>query len=156
MSSTLASPARGPASALPEIPSIATRMAYAGLAPFVVGAVLALLVHTDVHPLVARALAAYATAVIAFLGGVHWGLAMQAGAQDRAAWLRGVVPTAVAAIAVLMPPDAGLVIDGIVIVAGYLVDRRVYPCVGLARWLTLRFRLTVLGTLACFLAAAGA
>ena len=41
------------------------------------------------------------------------------------------------------------------LVACYLVDRRVYPRHGLAGWLTLRFRLTAVAALACFLGAAG-
>ncbi len=37
----------------------------------------------------------------------------------------------------------------------YVVDRRVYREEGAAAWLTLRFRLTVVGALSCFLGAAG-
>jgi hypothetical protein len=38
----------------------------------------------------------------------------------------------------------------------YAVDRRVYPLHGLTRWLTLRFRLSAVAALSCFLGAAGA
>jgi len=42
-----------------------------------------------------------------------------------------------------------------VLIACYVVDRRVYPQLGAADWLTLRFRLTAVASLSCFLAAAG-
>jgi len=34
------------------------------------------------------------------------------------------------------------------------VDRKLYPTIGASGWLTLRFRLTVVSSLSCFLAAA--
>ena len=37
----------------------------------------------------------------------------------------------------------------------YLVDRRIYPRHGMAAWLVLRFRLTAVASLSCFLGAAG-
>jgi hypothetical protein len=58
-------------------------------------------------------------------------------------------------VAVMMPASSGLVLDGVLLVAGYLVDRKVYPAQGLARWLTLRFRLSAVAALCCFLGAAG-
>jgi hypothetical protein len=36
------------------------------------------------------------------------------------------------------------------------VDRRLYSLHGLARWLTLRFRLSAVAAVSCFLGAAGA
>ena len=57
--------------------------------------------------------------------------------------------------AVMMPPSAGLVIHGLMLIACYLVDRRVYPRHGLAPWLTLRFRLSAVAAMSCFLGAAG-
>jgi hypothetical protein len=55
----------------------------------------------------------------------------------------------------LMPPDAGLAIHGVMLLVCYLVDRRLYPLHGLGTWLTLRFRLSAIAALACFLGAAG-
>jgi len=37
----------------------------------------------------------------------------------------------------------------------YAVDRRIYPTQGLSHWLTLRFRLSAVAALSCFLGAAG-
>ena len=64
-------------------------------------------------------------------------------ACSRAAWL-----------ALLMPPHAGLVVMGALLIACYLLDRKHYLELGVSGWLTLRFRLTVVASLSCFLAAA--
>jgi hypothetical protein len=56
---------------------------------------------------------------------------------------------------VLMPPHAGLVLLGTAIIGCYLVDRRRYVAQGVSGWLTLRFRLTAIASLSCYLAAAG-
>ena len=67
----------------------------------------------------------------------------------------GVVPSLLAWIAVIMPPYAGLVLHGLMLLVCYAVDRRVYPVQGAAHWLTLRFRLSTVAALSCFLGAAG-
>ncbi len=133
---------------------VALRLGYLGLLPFVLGALLSLLVREDAHPYVVLALAGYAAVVISFLGGIHWGLGMRAAVPSPMPFAWSVVPALLAWVAVVMPAYAGLVIDGLVLIACYLVDRRAYPAHGLSPWLTLRFRLTVVATLSCFLGAA--
>ena len=143
-------PLRGP-------PAWALRLGYAGLLPFVIGALLVHLVHPDVHPYTTLALAAYAGTIVAFLGGLHWGIAMRESAPEPDPRLLGwgVVPSLVAWIALMMPPSAGLVVLGAMLVLCYLVDRRVYPRHGLQHWLMLRFRLSAVASLSCFIGAAG-
>ena len=140
---------------LPALPPQVLRLAYAGLIPFVTGAFLVWIVHAEVHPYATLALSGYAAVIVSFLGGIHWGFAMrQADAPTSlASW--GVVPSLVAWVAVVMPPYAGLIVLGAMLVACYLVDRRVYPTQGAAGWLTLRFRLTAVASLSCFIGAAG-
>jgi len=46
------------------------------------------------------------------------------------------------------------VVQGLLLVGCYLVDRRLYPQQGAARWLTLRFRLSAVASLCCFIGAA--
>jgi hypothetical protein len=58
-------------------------------------------------------------------------------------------------VALVMPPHAGLVLEGVLLALSYLVDRRAYPAEGLSHWLTLRFRMSVVASASCFLAAAG-
>ena len=135
-------------------PRVASRLAYAGLIPFVLGALLVWLVYPDVRSYASAALSLYAGAVVAFLGGIHWGIGFRDGDRRSFAW--GVVPALVAWPAALMPSDAGLVVHGVMLVVCYLVDRRLYPAHGLQDWLTLRFRLSAVAALSCFIGAAGA
>ena len=149
---TAAAMSRSPA----ELPLSARRLGHAGLLPFVLGALLVWLVHDDVRLEVAFGLSAYGGLIASFLGGIHWGLAFREG-EPPVRWLAwGVVPSLVAWLALLMPPHAGLVVQGVLIAACYGVDRRLYPQQGVARWLTLRFRLSAVAALCCFIGAAGA
>ena len=134
---------------------LALRLGYAGLLPFVIGAALVWTVRPDAHPYVVAALSAYAALIVSFLGGIHWGFAFRQPEPPQSLLVWGVVPALVAWVAVVMPAYAGLVVMGLMLIGCYVVDRRVYPEEGAAAWLTLRFRLTVVGALSCFLGAAG-
>jgi hypothetical protein len=145
------------AKALPPNPH-ALRLANAGLAPFVIGAALVWLIgdrNLDAHGFATFALSAYATLVISFLGGICWGLGLRQTVPSPQPFVGGAVPALLAWVALLMPAYAGLVLHGVLLVAGYLVDRRLYPALGASGWLTLRFRLSAIAALSCFLAAAG-
>ena len=133
----------------------ALRLGYAGLLPFVAGAALIWIVRADAHPYVAAALSAYAAVIVSFLGGIHWGFGMRAAAAAPSLFTWGVLASLIAWVAVVMPPYAGLVVQGLALIACYLVDRRVYPRHGAAAWLLLRFRLTAVASLSCFVGAAG-
>ncbi len=141
---------------------MAWRLGYAGLIPFVAGALLVWLVTGEALPYVAGALSAYAAVIVSFLGGIHWGHVMRqwpdtphraAAADGALVW--GVMPSLVAWLGVLMPPYAGLFVLGLAVIGCYLVDRRRYAALGLQAWMTLRFRLTAVASLCCFLGAAG-
>ena len=134
---------------------LALKLGYVGLLPFVAGALLAWTVRADAHPYVIAALSAYAAVIVSFLGGIHWGFGFRRPDAPPARFVWGVVPSLVAWVAVVMPPYAGLVLHGVMLVACYLVDRRIYPIEGAAHWLTLRFRLSPVAALCCFLGAAG-
>ena len=145
-----------PASAISAPPDpVALRLGYAGLLPFVLGAALTWIVRPDAHPYVTQGLSAYAAVIVSFLGGIHWGFGFRAQPLDPARFAWGVVPSLVAWVAVLMPAYAGLVVHGAMLIVCYVVDRRVYPLQGAGAWLTLRFRLTAVASLSCFLGAAG-
>lgn len=143
-----------PAANLPPHP-LALRLGYAGLLPFVLGAILTWLVRPEVQPYVTDALAKYAALIVAFLGGVHWGLGLRQRVPSPSRFAWAVAAMLLAWIAVVMLPYAGLALLGALLWLGYAVDRRVYPSHGLAAWLTLRFRLSVVAGLSCFVAAAG-
>ena len=148
---------RLPGSAAPpgEPPRQARQLGLAGLIPFVLGAVLIWLVYPEAQPHVTLALSGYAAATVAFLGGIHWGLAMRAGAGEPTHFTWSVVPPIVAALGVLMPAYAGLVLLGVMLLVCYAVDRRLYVVQGQSAWLTLRFRLSAVASLCCFIGAAG-
>ena len=131
---------------------IALWLGYAGLIPFVAGAVLAWLPQTGSQPVVAAALSAYAAVIVSFLGGIHWGIGFRDGMPRLFLW--GVLPSLVAAVALLLPPRHGLWIHGVMLLLCYVVDRRVYPAHGLQAWLTLRWRLSLVAATSCFVAAA--
>lgn len=144
---------------------LALQLGYAGLAPFLCGALFICLLagRIDEVPFVfvVRALTSYAALVVSFLGGIPWGLIMWQSAagmplpehHKRALWT-GVAYSLAAWVAVMMPPHAGLVVMGALLVACYLTDRKRYPELGVAGWLTLRFRLTAIASMSCWLAAA--
>ena len=73
--------------------------------------------------------------------------------RHRALWA-GVAYSLAAWVAALMPPHAGLVVLGVLLALCYASDRKLYPVLGAASWLTLRFRLSIVASLSCFLAAA--
>ena len=145
-----------PAAAYQPLPTDTARLlGHLGLLPFVAGAALVWVVNAEAHPYATLALSSYAAVIVSFLGGIHWGLAFRLSAPPASLFVWGVVPSLVAWLAVMMPAWAGLVVHGVMLVVCYLVDRRVYPAQGLAQWLTLRFRLSTVAALSCFLGAAG-
>ena len=139
-----------------DLPVNARRLGAAGLLPFAAGALLVWLVREpEAQGFAAQALSVYAALIVSFLGGIHWGLAFRHAEPPMPLLLWGVVPSLVAWPAVLMPAWSGLVVHGVMLVACYAVDRRLYVAEGVARWLTLRFRLSAVAALCCFIGAAG-
>ena len=137
-----------------ELPPIAERLGYLGAAAFIFGAFLTWVVRPELYPIVALMMSAYAAVIVSFLGAIHWGVAMRGAQMNAWPFVWGITPGLLAWIAVVMPPSAGLVLHGLLLVLCYLVDRRLYTAQGLAHWLTLRFRLTGLASFSCFMAAA--
>jgi hypothetical protein len=132
-------------------PSSAARgLGYAGLLPFVGGALWLLAGPAEHQALAARALAAYAATIVSFLGGIHWGLAFAAPegpSSGRLLW--GVVPSLLAWPALLLPAAGGLALLAGTLVLCYAVDHRAYPRLGLAAWLPMRRTLSAVATLSC-------
>ena len=131
------------------------RLGYAGLIPFILLAALMWLVDAELLPFVAIALSGYAATIVSFLGGVHWGIGFMKGeATPQFHFVWGVVPSLIAWLALMMPAYAALPLFGLVVVACYAVDSKTYPAAGLASWLPMRLRLTVVATVSCVLGAA--
>ena len=81
----------------------ALRLGYAGLLPFLAGAVLVWLVRPEVHPYVALALSGYAAVILSFLGGGRWGMAVAAPDLDNRIVSLAMLPS-LAGFALLMLP----------------------------------------------------
>lgn len=139
-------------------------LGYGGLIPFAMLAAMLWLVQPGLQPFVAVALSAYGALIAAFLGGIHWGIGWGAEVlgsvrrsgephAQRRHFLWGVVPSLLAWPGLLMPPHAGLAWLGFVLMLSYLADRTLYDHAGLRRWLTLRFRLSAVASLSCFIGA---
>ena len=149
-------PAALPPASTVNLPVWALRLGYAGLIPFMLGAALVWLANeADAHVFATTTLAGYGAAIVSFLGGILWGLAFRDASPDPRLLGWGVSASLLAWVAAARPPYAGLVVLGVLLIACYAVDRRLYPQHGVAHWLTLRFRLTAVASLCCFLGAAG-
>ena len=141
-------------------------LGHGGLIPFVLLTATLWLVAGELQTWVAMALATYAALILSFLGGIHWGIGWQAGMRERLDkqtpralhaqrrhFLWGIVPSLLAWPGVLMPAFAGLAWLGFILIIAYLADRTLYRSAGLQQWLTLRFRLSAVAALSCFIAA---
>lgn len=144
--------------------SLVNALGHAGLIPFVGLALLMWLVNAQALPYVSLLLVSYAALIASFLGGMHWGLVWyrqlghagvptlsEQAARTHLVW--GVVPSLLAWPGMLMPEPAALPWLGAVLLACYAVDRRLFAAAGLGHWLTLRFRLSGVAALSCFIAA---
>jgi hypothetical protein len=105
-------------------------------------------------PLVQAALLGYGATIASFLGAIHWGLVMRDGpVQPVPSLLWGVVPSLLAWLALLLDPAPGLLLVAALLWVCLAVDRVLYPRYRLRAWLPMRWRLTVVASIAC---AAGA
>lgn len=133
---------------------LARRLGVAGLLPFVGLAVATGWFAPPHDGAAAAALLAYGSSILAFLGAIHWGLAMRADDEAPAlAWAWGVVPGLLAWLALLCAVRVGLGVLAVALWACWGMDRLLYPRVGMASWLGLRLGLTAVAS-ACCLAAA--
>lgn len=107
------------------LPIYATLLGLAGLAPFILASLGALGLDPEFAHACLVALVAYGGVILAFLGGVHWGLALAAGTDQtlRVQRLRfglGVVPSLVGWAALLLTlvdwPKTALLL----LIAGFL------------------------------------
>lgn len=132
----------------------ALRLGYAGLLPFLAGLVAVIFSDGAQRVQLGWALLAYGATIGSFLGGIHWGAAMQQGLGAPTALAWGVMPQLIGWLSLLLPLRLGLLVAGGLLLLCYTVDRRLYSQVGLAGWLPLRLRLSVAAALCCLIAAA--
>jgi hypothetical protein len=108
---------------------MAACIAFSGLIPFIVMALCLWLVAPPWQAAFAEVLKAYASTVLAFLGGMHWGGALE-DAQDRpeTAWryIYAIWPKLLAVIAVFCPAADAYFVLFLGFLASFFVDRTVY------------------------------
>lgn len=134
---------------------VAVRLGYLALLPFALGAALVWFAPAIWSVRAAAATAAYAAVVVSFLGGIYWGVAFRQ--TDPAGVLLGwgVVPSLLAAAALMLAPAAALGALGAVLIVCYGVDRHFYPVNEIAKYLPLRLHLTWGAAASCLVAAFG-
>ncbi len=105
------------------IPVLAQWLGYAGLLPFVVGAVELWLLPGLIIEFIENALIAYAAVILSFMGAIHWGLAMRSH-RDIVNLQLGlsVIPALLGWVALLLPAIAAYPILLLAFVVLYLFD----------------------------------
>ena len=110
------------------------RLGYLGLTPFVVGAVTALL-SQELVSLAFQAFVLYSIAILSFMGGVHWGLALITGTRQSTRLLISVVPVVVAWICLIaLPAPLTLAVLGGGFIAQWFIDRPILAELPIPSW----------------------
>jgi hypothetical protein len=142
-------------------PRLASLLGYAGLIPFVSAALGIWLTPLAWRPFVLDALLDYAAVILAFMGAIHWGLAMRAEASDTRAQLQlglSVLPPLLGWLAIAGSPVMfAFPLMLLAFIALYLADLRATKLALAPRWYpALRTPLTLVVCLSLVLAWIGA
>ncbi|MDE2427484.1 MAG: DUF3429 domain-containing protein [Burkholderiales bacterium] len=126
--------------------TLVIRLGFLGLVPFVLLTLACWLVHPDWLGYFIKAQLAYGIVILSFLGGLHWGVTIMAGAQDheeaRRALIWGVIPTLIAWCS-LINMGFGFLVQVIGFIAAYKIDKRLYQSYAIPEWfINLRLQLT--------------
>lgn len=110
-----------------RLPTLAVLLAVLGLVPFLVFALAALRAEPGSPGRALAILMAYGAVVLAFLGGVHWGFALQEAPAapetsriEHTRLLLASVPVLIAWVALLLPAVAPVDLGLAVLIAGYV------------------------------------
>jgi hypothetical protein len=114
--------------------TMGTRLGYLGLLPFVAGAVAALL-SSELESLALHAFVLYSLAILSFMGGVHWGLALITGTRQSSRLLVSVIPVIAAWICLMtLPVHLTLAVLGGGFIAQWFVDRPILAELPIPSW----------------------
>ena len=101
-------------------------LGYAGLLPFVAGALGIALLDGEPRQFSARALVAYGAVILSFVGAVHWGLLLQStAARATRALVAGILASLAGWIALLLPDRYGLTLLVVAFGAFWLYEHRI-------------------------------
>lgn len=137
------------------VPRPAHLLGVFGLAPFVAGCVAIWLTGTDRPPWLTTAFVGYGAVIIAFMGAIHWGLAMALERAPGRIYVHSVWPALAGWCAMLLPPVAGIGLLMAAFPAVYALDRRTVSAAVAPSWY-LRLRLPLTLAVTTLLAASGA
>ena len=117
-----------------RVEKMGVRLGYLGLTPFVVGAVTALL-SQELVSLAFQAFVLYSIAILSFMGGVHWGLALITGTRQSTRLLISVVPVVAAWICLIaLPAPLTLAVLGGGFIAQWFIDRPILAELPIPSW----------------------
>ena len=117
-----------------RVETMGMRLGYLGLIPFVFGAVTALL-SQELVPLAFQAFILYSLAILSFMGGVHWGLALITGTRQSTRLLISVVPVVAAWICLIaLPAPLTLAVLGGGFIAQWFIDRPILAELPIPSW----------------------
>lgn len=117
-----------------RVETMGMRLGYLGLIPFVVGAVTALL-SQELVSLAFQAFILYSLAILSFMGGVHWGLALITGTRQSTRLLISVVPVVAAWICLIaLPAPLTLAVLGGGFIAQWFIDRPILAELSIPSW----------------------
>ncbi len=128
-------------------------LGYLGLLPFIVSSLLVWV--PEYHHYAVQSLTIYAAVIVTFIGGVHWGLAMQTSKTFsnhddqyiRKQFIFSVIPSLVAWLAVVVAQQYSLIILTICFVSFWYLEKTIFSK-ALENWYTtLRNHLTLVATL---------
>ena len=117
-----------------RVETMGMRLGYLGLMPFVFGAVTALL-SQELVSLAFQAFILYSLAILSFMGGVHWGLALITGTRQSTRLLISVVPVVAAWICLIaLPAPLTLAVLGGGFIAQWFIDRPILAELPIPSW----------------------
>ena len=117
-----------------RVETMGMRLGYLGLIPFVVGAVTALL-SQELVSLAFQTFILYSLAILSFMGGVHWGLALITGTRQSTRLLISVVPVVAAWICLIaLPAPLTLAVLGGGFIAQWFIDRPILAELPIPSW----------------------
>ncbi len=117
-----------------RVETMGMRLGYLGLIPCVFGAVTALL-SQELVSLAFQAFILYSLAILSFMGGVHWGLALITGTRQSTRLLISVVPVVAAWICLIaLPAPLTLAVLGGGFIAQWFIDRPILAELPIPSW----------------------
>ena len=128
-----------------RLQTIGVPLGYLGLVPFITGGTFALL-SEELPPIILKGFSLYSLAILSFMGGIHWGLALIMGTHQSKRLFISVMPVMVAWVCLMvLPVRFTIAILGGAFIAQWLVDRPILAELSIPSWyLEMRPRLAYL------------